>query len=151
MIKNQGVFLEVLIYLRNLQKKNLKKIVNFFLQIGLVVKDQMYQDIIFQKKTLYIDTPCNSKLFIFFLLFFFFNLKLFFIISLYNIYITVSNTVWQGQDDDSDSLPYFPTTLALRLYRLYHRHGGYVASRGTVLHPPDTPWNISNEEKNMYV
>jgi len=33
-------------------------------------------------------------------------------------------------------LPYFPTTLALRLYRLYHRHGGYVASRGTVLHPP---------------
>ena len=63
----------------------------------------------------------------------------------------VSNTVWQGQDDDSDSLPYFPTTLALRLYRLYHRHGGYVASRGTVLHPPDTPWNISNEEKNMYV
>ena len=74
------------------------------------------------------------------------NFNYFFV---YNI--TVSNTVWQGQDDDSDSLPYFPTTLALRLYRLYHRHGGYVASRGTVLHPPDTPWNISNEEKNMYI
>ena len=101
----------------------------------------------------------------------------------------MSNTVWQGDDDDgSQEMPHFPTTLYLKLYQLYCQYGGYlhvctdgdrgdgseVESKRTQqnaegggeggeggatneeawidewIHPPDSPWNLTDMEKTQH-